>query len=372
MGGFVRRSLVGLLVAIMSMAVLPFMKGGTALAANRATANVTTPYLASVAMAATPTGHGYWLVGLDGGVFSFGDAPYLGSLPALHVAVRNIVGIDATPDGRGYWLAGADGGVFAFGDAAFYGSVPGVLGQPAPNAITGLAETPDGHGYWLVGSDGGVFSFGDAQFYGSLPGIGVQPTSVRFTQSDQFNAFVAYSAVVSIQPTSDGHGYWLVGPDGSIFAFGDAGFYGSLPSALGTRVVPKMGEAGNIGSRAVMGAGHVATVPIIGFAATADGHGYTMVADDGSVYSFGDAQYFGSLPSVGVQVPPVKVTGFTPPSAVHLALPLATVAGITRTPDGNGYWIVSLDGGVFSFGDAQFYGSIPGVPTTIQSVVGIR
>ena len=372
MRGLVRRLLVGVLVAFMSMAVLPFIDGGTASAANLATANVTTPYLASVAMTATPTGHGYWLVGLDGGVFSFGDARYLGSLPGLRVAVKNIVGIDATPDGQGYWLVGADGGVFAFGDAAFYGSVPGVLGRPAPNAITGLAETPDGHGYWLVGADGGVFSFGDAQFYGSLPGIGIQPTSVRFTQSDQFNAFVAYSGVVSIQPTPDGHGYWLVGPDGSVFTFGDAGFYGSLPGALGTRIVPSTPHAGTLGARAVVGTGHAAAVPIIGFAATADGHGYSMVADDGTVYSFGDARFFGSLASAGVQVPPVRVTGFTPPSTVQLALPLATVAGITRTPDGNGYWIVSLDGGVFSFGDAQFFGSIPGVPTTIHGVVGIR
>ena len=201
MCGFVRRPLIGVLVAFMSMVLLPFMNGGTASAANLATATVTTPYLASVAMAATPSGHGYWLVGLDGGVFSFGDAPYLGSLPGSHVAVKNIVGIDATPDGRGYWLVGADGGVFAFGDAGFYGSVPGVLGRPAPNAITGLAETPDGHGDWLAGSDGGVFSFGDAQFYGSLPGIGVQPTSVRFTQSDQFNAFVAYSGVFRSNPS---------------------------------------------------------------------------------------------------------------------------------------------------------------------------
>ena len=371
MGGFVRRPLVGVLVVLLSMAMLPLLSGGTASAVNPASASVTTPYLASVAMAATPTGHGYWLVGLDGGVFSFGDALYLGSLPGLHVAVKNIVGIDATPDGHGYWLAGADGGVFAFGDAAFYGSLPGVLGRPAPNPITGLAETPDGHGYWLVGADGGVFSFGDAQFYGSLPGIGVQPTSVRFTQSDQFNAFVDYSGVVSIQPTPDGHGYWLVGPDGSVFAFGDAGFYGSLPSALGTRIVPSTPHAGALGSRAVVGTGHAAEVPIVGFAPTADGHGYSMVADDGTVYSFGDARFLGSLPSVGIQVPPVRITGFARPSTVQLALPLATVSGITGTPDGNGYWIVSLDGGVFSFGDAHFFGSIPGVPTTIQSVVGV-
>ena len=246
---------------------------------------------------------------------------------------------------------------------------PVCSGDPPPTPSRGWPRLPDGHGYWLVGADGGVFSFGDAQFYGSLPGIGVQPTSVRFTQSDQFNAFVAYSGVVSIQPTPDGHGYWLVGPDGSVFTFGDAGFYGSLPGVLGTRVVP---SSGALGARAVVGTGHAAAVPIVGFAATADGHGYSMVADDGTVYSFGDARFFGSLPSVGVQVPPVKVTGFMPPSTVQLALPLATVAGIIRTPDGNGYWMVSLDGGVFSFGDAQFFGSIPGVPTTIQSVVGIR
>jgi hypothetical protein len=126
MGGFVRRPLVGVLVAFMSLAVLPFMNGRTASAANPATTSVTTPYLALVAMTAIPTGHGYWLVGLDGGVFSFGDARHLGSLPSLHVAVKDIVGLYATPDGQGYWLVGADGGVFSFGDAQFFGSIPGV------------------------------------------------------------------------------------------------------------------------------------------------------------------------------------------------------------------------------------------------------
>jgi hypothetical protein len=27
------------------------------------------------------------------------------------------------------------------------------------------------------------------------------------------------------------------------------------------------------------------------------------------------------------------------------------------TPNGGGYWLVASDGGVFSFGNAQFYGS---------------
>ena len=30
------------------------------------------------------------------------------------------------------------------------------------------------------------------------------------------------------------------------------------------------------------------------------------------------------------------------------------------TSDGKGYWLVASDGGVFSFGDAQFYGSMGG------------
>ncbi len=60
----------------------------------------------------------------DGGVFAFGDAPYLGSMggTALYAPV---VGMAATPDGKGYWLVAADGGVFAFGDAGFYGSMGG-------------------------------------------------------------------------------------------------------------------------------------------------------------------------------------------------------------------------------------------------------
>ena len=36
--------------------------------------------------------------------------------------------------------------------------------------IVGMAATPDGGGYWEVASDGGVFAFGDAGYYGSEGG----------------------------------------------------------------------------------------------------------------------------------------------------------------------------------------------------------
>jgi len=38
------------------------------------------------------------------------------------------------------------------------------------------------------------------------------------------------------------------------------------------------------------------------------------------------------------------------------------VVGIAATPDGKGYWEVASDGGLFSFGDAKFYGSMGGLP----------
>ena len=69
-----------------------------------------------------------------------------------------------TPDGGGYWLVAFDGGIFSFGNATFYGSMGGTrLNQP----ITGITTGPGGNGYRMVARDGGIFSFGSAPFYGS-------------------------------------------------------------------------------------------------------------------------------------------------------------------------------------------------------------
>ena len=46
------------------------------------------------------------------------------------------MGIAATPDGGGYWLVASDGGIFSFGDAPFMGSTGAQkLNQP----IVGMA-----------------------------------------------------------------------------------------------------------------------------------------------------------------------------------------------------------------------------------------
>jgi hypothetical protein len=71
-------------------------------------------------------------------------------------------------------------------------------------------------------------------------------------------------------------------------------------------------------------------------AATSNGAGYWLVATDGGIFSYGDAKFFGS-------------TGGT-----HLNKP---VVGMAASSGGAGYWLVASDGGIFSYGDAEFYGS---------------
>ncbi len=209
-----------------------------------------------VGIVTTPDSGGYWLVASDGGVFTYGDATFEGSLGGTHLN-SPIVGMASSYDGQGYWLVAADGGVFTFGDANFEGSLGGThLNRP----IVGMAATPDGGGYWLVASDGGIFTFGDAVFHGALGAIHLN------------------SPIVGMAAMPDGGGYWMVAADGGVFASGDAVFDGS------------MGDV-------------VLNAPVVGMAATPDGGGYWLVASDGGIFTFGDAGFHGSAGAVRLNKP---------------------------------------------------------------------
>jgi hypothetical protein len=95
------------------------------------------------------------------------DIIMAGTLPAPDTQ-EGAMAIRTTPSGQGYWIVGSDGGVFTYGDAQFYGSL-GDTDLDAP--ITDLEPTPTGCGYWLLGADGGVFTFGDAAFLGAPTGL---------------------------------------------------------------------------------------------------------------------------------------------------------------------------------------------------------
>jgi hypothetical protein len=162
-----------------------------------------------VAMASTPDGKGYWLAALDGGVFSFGDAPYLGSMGGTKLN-QPIVGMAATPDGRGYWLVAADGGIFTFGDAGFFGSG---ASQNLPDPVVGLLASPDGGGYTMTTANGVVLAFGDAHAYG---GLTLSPDA---------------TPVSAIIGNGSGTGYWLLDPEAWTYSFTNPSPQGSFPGS---------------------------------------------------------------------------------------------------------------------------------------------
>jgi hypothetical protein len=249
--------------------------------------------------------------------------------------------------------SGPDAGALDFNAPPVAGNLIATY-QPVP-ALMGLPLPfgRSGTSYWLTGADGGIFAFGHAGYYGSLPGLGVSVDDVRTMVS-----------------TADGRGYWLAAADGGVFGFGDAGFVGSLPG-LGVHVSNIVGMVATAdgqgywmvgadgGVFAFGDAGFVGSLPglgvhvgdIVGMVPTADGRGYWMVGADGGVFAFGDAGFVGSLPGLGVHTD--------------------DVTGITPTASGRGYWMVGTDGGVFALGDAGYIGSLPGLGVTVDDIVGI-
>jgi ribosomal protein L24E len=61
-----------------------------------------------------------------------------------------------------------------------------------------------------------------------------------------------------------------------------------------------------------------------------------MVGSDGGIFAFGDATFHGSTGNIRLNKP---------------------VMSMAADPDGEGYWLVASDGGIFAF-DAPFYGSM--------------
>ena len=250
-----------------------------------------------------PRPHGYWLVGSDGGIFTFGSAGFFGSTGSLRLQ-RPVVGISPSASRDGYRLVASDGGIFAF-NTGFYGSIPGLGLHPAGSGVApslnapvvGMVPSVTGNGYLMVASDGGVFAFGDAHFAGSCPGIGG-----------------CVGSAVAVVPDATNNGYWVVTSVGAVYAFGDAGYFG--------------------------GPGQQSS-PITSAVATPSGHGYWILDGAGQVFGYGDAANLGSLPAGATN-------GLDPAETVF------------ADSDGGGYWVSTALGKVYPFGDGPNDGDMSG------------
>lgn len=201
----------------------------------------------TVALVPTRSGKGYWIVGCDGGVYRFGDAP---SVPGEHPKPGDPV-VGAVRSGtRGMWLVTRAGQILRRGDApklSFDSRPVGALVDAAGTgsgivavSVTGdvvtagtaiergdvapatpavaVAVHPAGAGYWVVTADGHVHAFG-------------VPANGNVTSG-------ALNPVTGITASATGNGYWIARADGTVDAFGDAGRLTSIvkedPSAGST------------------------------------------------------------------------------------------------------------------------------------------
>jgi hypothetical protein len=104
----------------------------------------------------------------------------------------------------GTWVqvVGAPGPTYSTGPPACLSVTLNSSTSPSLSQLTGtvFAGVSGAPGYRLVASDGGIFAYGDAGFYGST------------------GALTLNKPIVGMASTPDGRGYWLVASDGGIFA----------------------------------------------------------------------------------------------------------------------------------------------------------
>ena len=398
-------------------------------------------------------GGGYWMVASDGGIFAFGDATFAGSTGGIRLN-QPMVGMTATPARAGYWTVASDGGVFSFGDAKFAGSTGAIkLNQPmvnmtAPSAhstavlrdTAGLALgsarftqeaaqvrvevvakglTPGWHGFHVhakgdctvgdlanpftaaLGHMGSALAHGTAGHDGDMPLLyanadGVARATFRTDNFTTAQLADADGSAVIVHAAADNYANIpsarydtkpVAGgsvPDDATKNTGDSGLRQRCGvvqrTSEGYWLVANDGGVFAFGDAKFFGSTGAIRLnrPVNGMAATPSSQGYWLVASDGGIFAFGDAEFKGSTGAIRLNSPIVGMAA-TPSGDGYWLVAAdggvfafgdavfrgstgdiklnSPMVGITSTPSGDGYWLVAADGGVFSFGDAEFFGS---------------
>ncbi|HYH51412.1 MAG TPA: phytase [Acidimicrobiia bacterium] len=211
--------------------------------------------------------------------------------------------------------------------------------QATSTTTAPIQAVPNKSGYWMVGNEGKVYAFGDAKTFGdaNLP---------------------AGAQAVDLEPTPSGNGYWIIDDFGNVYARGDAmaqpaltrsklstgevvTSLSSTKDGKGYWIFTNLGQVIPFGDAVFYGDMSKTKLngPVLDSIPTASGKGYYMVASDGGIFSFGDAVFKGSMGDVKLNKP---------------------VQSLVPDSDGVGYWLVASDGGIFAF-DAAFKGSLGSV-----------
>ena len=189
-----------------------------------------------------------------------------------------------------------------------------------------MAVTPSGAGYWVIGANGNIVAYGDAGSYGNLAGTSLP------------------AAIVGGAATASGKGYWLADANGTVYRFGDTANYGSVAVNTLTGPIVAIRKAGNgfwmagadggvftFGGLNFYGSGYPSTVAVVDMAARPQADGYWLLKQNGTVVPFGGAASHGN-------------------GSLSLG---SLYVGMESTASGNGYWLVTNDGTVSASGRGQ-------------------
>ncbi len=262
----------------------------------------------------------------------------------------NLGGIGHELTSAGMCGGDVDGGSAVMGTVVYTpcgSGIQAVQTNPSPAALNVSWTAAGGEKGPPIAAGGLLWSIGGSSLYAINPLNG--GTVQQLALGSQANHF----------PTpSVGDGLLLAPTSRQVVAFsGSVGLPGPpappppAPSNSSYWLVASDGGIFTFGNANFFGsAGSLPLVrPVVGMARTASQGGYWLVASDGGIFSYGDARFFGSEGGKPLNAP---------------------IVGMAPTPDGGGYWMVASDGGIFSFGDAAFHGSMGGKPLN-KPIVGM-
>ncbi|HMS25097.1 MAG TPA: hypothetical protein PKB15_05350 [Acidimicrobiia bacterium] len=187
-------------------------------------------------------------------------------------------------------------------------------------------------GYFLYTNIGDAYCYGDLDFYGTI--------------SDLFGETASIVASITLE-----HGIQMVSVDGTVYTLANNPDKHEIPNVTkvvdaividdSVAVLKAQGELVDTDGKVIIKFGSDSTdAAFLSCALSSDGSSVYALDANGCVHGGQGAQHHGDLTTIGES--------------------RARARDFACSPWGNGYWIIDDIGGVFCFGDVDYFGSVPG------------